>query len=183
MPGRASLHNPRLQDQSQQAHCMSTSPRFPCTTWWISRRRPCRHDLGRRAPCARRGATTLRWPETHSMFAPAYLDHNATTPLDARVLEAMLPFLHGTLRQRFEPPRVRPCGARRHRRGATAGGGGGGAHPTEVVFHQRQLEANNLFIKGAAAASNPATPLRSPAIEHPACERYGRPEAVRLGPA
>ena len=27
------------------------------------------------------------------MFAPVYFDHNATTPLDTRVLEAMLPFL------------------------------------------------------------------------------------------
>ena len=31
------------------------------------------------------------------MFAPAYLDHNATTPIDAAVFEAMLPFL----RERF----------------------------------------------------------------------------------
>ena len=27
------------------------------------------------------------------MFAPVYLDHNATTPLDPAVLEAMLPWL------------------------------------------------------------------------------------------
>ena len=27
------------------------------------------------------------------MFAPVYFDHNATTPLDACVLEVMLPFL------------------------------------------------------------------------------------------
>ena len=27
------------------------------------------------------------------MFAPAYFDHNATTPLDPAVLEAMLPYL------------------------------------------------------------------------------------------
>ncbi|MEY3202279.1 MAG: hypothetical protein RIR70_1829, partial [Pseudomonadota bacterium] len=27
------------------------------------------------------------------MFAPAFFDHNATTPLDARVLEVMLPWL------------------------------------------------------------------------------------------
>ncbi|MDQ5879435.1 MAG: cysteine desulfurase, partial [Pseudomonadota bacterium] len=29
------------------------------------------------------------------MFAPVYLDHNATTPLAPAVLEAMLPWLSG----------------------------------------------------------------------------------------
>ena len=36
-----------------------------------------------------------------------YFDHNATTPLDERVLEAMLPFLQERVRQRVQPPRVR----------------------------------------------------------------------------
>ena len=47
-----------------------------------------------------------------------YLDHNATTPLDPRVLEAMAPVLAGHLRQPLEPALVRPAGARGARRGA-----------------------------------------------------------------
>ena len=51
-----------------------------------------------------------------------YLDHNATTPLDPRVLEAMLPALRDQLRQPLEPPLVRPAGARGPGRGARGGG-------------------------------------------------------------
>jgi cysteine sulfinate desulfinase/cysteine desulfurase-like protein len=43
------------------------------------------------------------------MFAPVYLDHNASAPLDPRVLEAMLPFLteqHGNASSRHEYGRV-----------------------------------------------------------------------------
>nr|MBL8412790.1 cysteine desulfurase [Dechloromonas sp.] len=39
------------------------------------------------------------------MFAPVYLDHNATTPLDPAVLAAMLPWLesqHGNASSRHE---------------------------------------------------------------------------------
>lgn len=32
----------------------------------------------------------------HGMTAPIYLDHNATTPVDPRVADAMAPYLHGT---------------------------------------------------------------------------------------
>ena len=41
-----------------------------------------------------------------------------------------------------------------------------GAHPTEVVFTSGGSEANNLFIKGAAACLKPGS-LAVSAIEHP----------------
>ena len=59
------------------------------------------------------------------MFAPAYLDHNATTPLDARVLEAMLPFLtdrYGNASSRHEYGRAARAAIDTARQQVAAGG-------------------------------------------------------------
>ncbi|MCA8928514.1 MAG: cysteine desulfurase [Alphaproteobacteria bacterium] len=113
------------------------------------------------------------------MFAPAYLDHNATTPLDADVLEAMLPFLRercGNASSRHEYGRAARAAIDTAREQVAAAVG---AHPTEVVFTSGGSEANNLFIKGAAACLKPATVAVS-AIEHP-CVREPAADLKRLG--
>jgi len=100
------------------------------------------------------------------MFAPVYCDHNATTPLEPVVLDAMLPWLShqfGNASSRHEYGRA----ARRaidEARSQVAKAVG--AHATEVVFTSGGSEANNLFIKGAAACMKPGL-LAVSAIEHP----------------
>ncbi len=113
------------------------------------------------------------------MFAPAYLDHNATTPLDARVLEAMLPFLkerYGNPSSRHEYGRAARAAVDTARQQVAAAVG---AHPTEVVFASGGSEANNLFIKGAAACLKPGA-IAVSAIEHP-CVREPAMDLRRLG--
>ncbi len=113
------------------------------------------------------------------MFAPTYLDHNATTPLDARVLEAMLPFLkerYGNASSRHEYGRAARAAIDTAREQVAVAVG---AHPTEVVFTSGGSEANNLFIKGAAACLKPSTVAVS-AIEHP-CVREPAADLKRLG--
>ncbi|MBE7421945.1 MAG: cysteine desulfurase [Zoogloeaceae bacterium] len=113
------------------------------------------------------------------MFVPAYLDHNATTPLDAGVLEAMLPFLkerYGNPSSRHEYGRAARAAIDAARQQVAAAVG---AHPTEVVFASGGSEANNLFIKGAAACLKPAT-IAVSAIEHP-CVREPAFDLKRLG--
>ncbi len=100
------------------------------------------------------------------MFAPVYLDHNATTPLEPAVLEAMLPWLSGQFgnassRHEYGRAARRAIDEARGRVAAAVG-----AHPTEVVFTSGGSEANNLFIKGAAACMKPGL-LAVSAIEHP----------------
>lgn len=100
------------------------------------------------------------------MFAPVYLDHNATTPVLPEVLAAMLPHfgrLHGNASSRHESGRAarRAIDEARQRVAAAVG-----AHPTEVIFTSGGSEANNLFIKGAAAQL-PAGMIAISAIEHP----------------
>jgi cysteine desulfurase len=115
------------------------------------------------------------------MFAPVYFDHNATTPLDAWVLEGMLPFLreqYGNASSRHEYGRAaRKAIDEARQRVAFAVG----AHPTEVIFTSGGSEANNLFIKGAAAfRSVSASTAAFSAVEHP-CVREPARQLVRRG--
>lgn len=100
------------------------------------------------------------------MFRPVYLDHNATTPLDPVVLAAMLPWLEsqfGNASSRHEYGRRARQAIDEARQQVAAAVN---AHPTEVVFTSGGSEANNLFLKGAAASLKPGV-LAVSAIEHP----------------
>ena len=113
------------------------------------------------------------------MFQPTYLDHNATTPVHPAVLEAMLPYFskqHGNASSRHEYGRAarRAIDEARQRVAYAAG-----AHPTEVIFTSGGSEANNLFIKGAAAVRKPGMVAVS-AIEHP-CVREPAKQIARAG--
>ncbi|MEM9381863.1 MAG: aminotransferase class V-fold PLP-dependent enzyme, partial [Planctomycetota bacterium] len=81
-----------------------------------------------------------------------YLDHAATTPLDARVLDAMLPFLREAYGNASSPHALgrEAADAVEEARGHLALSLG--ADPREVVFTSGATEANNLAIKGACRA-------------------------------
>jgi cysteine desulfurase len=80
-----------------------------------------------------------------------YLDYQATTPLDPRVLDAMMPLLTG----RFGNPHSRSHAFGRDAEAAVEDARGDvartiGAEAREIVFTSGATEANNLAIKGAA---------------------------------
>ena len=99
-----------------------------------------------------------------------YLDHNATTALDERVLEAMLPYMkdqYGNASSRHELG-TRARKAVNHAREQLAGLVN--VQPSQVIFMSGGTEANNLFIKGAAGYLRP-TQIAVSAIEHPCVAR------------
>ncbi|MBU0603117.1 MAG: cysteine desulfurase [Gammaproteobacteria bacterium] len=113
------------------------------------------------------------------MFAPVYLDYNASAPLDDAVREAMLPWLgtrFGNASSRHEYGRAARRAIDEARAQVAAAVN---AHPTEVVFTSGGSEANNLFVKGAAARLKPGA-IAVSAIEHP-CVREPARQLVRSG--
>lgn len=95
-----------------------------------------------------------------------YFDHNATTRVDNKVLEAMLPYLQqdfGNASSRHGYGiHARRAIDKARKQVATAVG----VQPAQVIFTSGGSEANNLFIRGAADSLKPGTIFIS-AIEHP----------------
>ena len=80
-----------------------------------------------------------------------YLDHNATTPLDSRVLEAMMPYLmsvYGNPSSRSHPFGWKAEAAVETAREQVAQLLG--AQARDIVFTAGATESNNLAIKGVA---------------------------------
>ncbi|HEV7803622.1 MAG TPA: cysteine desulfurase family protein [Burkholderiales bacterium] len=112
-------------------------------------------------------------------MAHVYLDHNATTPLDERVLDAMLPYMrhqYGNASSRHElgTQARNAVNAAREQVAALVN-----VQASQIVFTSGGTEANNLFIKGAAGYIKPAQ-IAVSAIEHP-CVAKPAQELVRSG--
>jgi cysteine desulfurase len=108
-----------------------------------------------------------------------YFDHNATTPVDERVLQAMLPYLRGeygnaSSRHELGTQARKAIDRAREQVAAVVS-----VQPVQVVFMSGGTEANNLLVKGAAAYLRP-TQIAVSAIEHPCVAKPAR-ELARQG--
>ncbi|MDT5271103.1 MAG: cysteine desulfurase [Acidobacteriota bacterium] len=96
-----------------------------------------------------------------------YLDHSATTPVDPRVVEAMLPYLTAKFGNpssvHFYGQEARAAVDRARREVADLIG----ARPNEVVFLSGGTEANNLAVRGhCEQASDHGRHIITTSIEH-----------------
>lgn len=119
-------------------------------------------------------------PETTGRDGRVYFDHNATTPPDPRVVEAMLPHLgalHGnpsSIHGLGQGARAAVEGARRQVASLL------GAESAEIVFASSGTEANNAVLRSVAAAHGHRGRLVIASFEHPSI-RVQAEELSRLG--
>jgi cysteine desulfurase len=102
------------------------------------------------------------------MTRRVYLDHSATTPVDPRVLAAMMPYLtenygNASSVHLFGQKARAAVDKSRRQVGALIG-----ARPNEIVFTSGGTEANNLAIRGVCeAAESHGQHIVTSIIEHP----------------
>ncbi len=103
-------------------------------------------------------------------MSSTYFDHNATTALDSRVLESMLPFMtaqHGNPTSRHSFGRHARSAIERAREQVADAVN---AHPSQVIFTSGGTEANNLAVTGIAGRYG-ASQIVVSDIEHPCISR------------
>ena len=113
------------------------------------------------------------------VHAPVYLDHNATTPLDPRALEAMLPWLAG---RHGNPSSIHSAGRAAREAVETAREQVAallGARPPEVVFTASGTEANNAVVFGLAEAAGYRGRIVLSPLEHPSVRKAAARAAER----
>lgn len=103
------------------------------------------------------------------MTRSVYFDHNATTPLNPAVKEAMWPWLgipaNASSRHQFGRAARQALETAREQVAAAVG-----AHPSQLVFTSGGTEADNLAIRGICDGLKPSS-LAVSSIEHPAVMR------------
>lgn len=92
-----------------------------------------------------------------------YLDHNATTPVAAEAIEAMLPYLGVCFGNPSSPHRFGREASRALARAREQVAALVGVHPCQVIFTSGGTEANNLAIRGSGGSAA----IIVSAIEHP----------------
>lgn len=107
-----------------------------------------------------------------------YFDHNATTAVDEKVLEAMLPYFrqeYGNASSRHAYGMVARRAINQAREQVAQAVG---VQPSQIIFTSGGSEANNLFIRGVADYLKPSSIVFS-AIEHPCIKRPAQELARR----
>ena len=106
-------------------------------------------------------------------MAYAYFDHNATTPVDDAVFEAMLPYF----KDKFGNASSRHAQGLRARRAVDHAreqvAEAVGARASQVIFTSGGSESNNLFIQGTAGYMKPSRIIVS-SVEHPCVMQTAR---------
>jgi len=97
-----------------------------------------------------------------------YFDHNATTPLDPSVLEAMMPFLSGSYGNPSSQHAIGQEARRAVERSRRKIADLVGADPRSIIFTGSGTEANNLALRGSlTSGAFKGKHLIVGALEHP----------------